>query len=104
MLYSLGISTYSEKPFNASEYLEPLLDFAASHIPKDKHKETPLYVLATAGMRLLSVKQQEAILKDLTVDIPTKYEFHFTPSHAEVITGKQEGNESLLSMRFTLVL
>ena len=83
-----------DKPFATSEYLDPLLQFAAKHVPSSKHAETPLYILATAGMRLLSKADQESILDDLRVDIPIKYEFHFTSTHAEVISGKQEGMES----------
>ena len=48
-----GLDTFADHPENASDYLEPLLQFAASHIPKEQHKETLLYILATAGMRLL---------------------------------------------------
>ena len=86
-----GISSHVDKPSQASSYVEPLLDFAAQHIPKHKHMETPLYILATAGMRMLPPTDQEAILEDLRVDIPLKCNFHFTSSHVEVITGKQEG-------------
>lgn len=82
-----------DHPSQASSYLEPLLDFAAQQIPSDKHMETPLYILATAGMRMLSLADQESILDDLRVDIPLKYNFHFISSHVEVITGKQEGDE-----------
>lgn len=49
-----GISTLAKSPTQASDYLQPLLSFAAAHVPKNKHKETPLYILCTAGMRLLS--------------------------------------------------
>ncbi|MEQ2164721.1 hypothetical protein GOODEAATRI_009676 [Goodea atripinnis] len=48
-----GISTLANTPTQASDYLEPLLRFAAAHVPTSKHKETPLYILCTAGMRLL---------------------------------------------------
>lgn len=48
-----GISTLAKTPTQASDYLHPLLSFAAAHVPQDKHKETPLYILCTAGMRLL---------------------------------------------------
>ena len=67
------------------------MDFAAQQIPEHKHLETPLYILATAGMRMLPPADQEAILDDLRVDIPLKFNFHFMSSHVEVITGKQEG-------------
>lgn len=49
-----GISTLARTPSQASDYLQPLLSFAAAHVPQSKHKETPLYILCTAGMRLLS--------------------------------------------------
>lgn len=51
-----GISTLAKTPSQASDYLNPLLSFAAAHVPKNKHKETPLYILCTAGMRLLPEK------------------------------------------------
>lgn len=89
-----GISSQVNQPSQASSYIDPLLSFAAQQIPEHKHKETPLYVLATAGMRMLSTADQESILDDLRVDIPLKYNFHFTSSHVEVITGKQEGMRS----------
>ncbi|ELW49338.1 Ectonucleoside triphosphate diphosphohydrolase 7 [Tupaia chinensis] len=48
-----GISAMADTPEHASDYLRPLLSFAAAHVPVKKHKETPLYILCTAGMRLL---------------------------------------------------
>lgn len=48
-----GISVMADTPEHASDYLRPLLSFAAAHVPVRKHKETPLYILCTAGMRLL---------------------------------------------------
>ncbi|KAK2572368.1 Cell division cycle protein 23-like protein [Acropora cervicornis] len=97
-----GISSLVDHPSQASSYLEPLLDFAAQQIPSDKHMETPLYILATAGMRMLSLADQESILDDLRVDIPLKYNFHFISSHVEVITGKQEGIYSWIGVNFEL--
>lgn len=35
--------------------------------------------------------QQKAILEDLLTDIPVHFDFLFSDSHAEVISGKQEG-------------
>ncbi|XP_028828762.1 ectonucleoside triphosphate diphosphohydrolase 7-like isoform X2 [Denticeps clupeoides] len=93
-----GISTLAQTPNKASDYLQPLLSFAAAHIPKQKHKETTLYILCTAGMRLLSDKQQAAILEDLVTDIPAEFDFLFSSSQAEVISGKQEGEYGIVEV------
>uniref|UniRef100_A0A8C5RKA4 Ectonucleoside triphosphate diphosphohydrolase 7 n=1 Tax=Laticauda laticaudata TaxID=8630 RepID=A0A8C5RKA4_LATLA len=97
-----GISTLAETPEKANEYMKPLLTFAAAYVPKAKHKETPLYIMCTAGMRLLPDKQQEAILKDLVRDIPLEYDFLFSESQAEVISGKQEGVYAWIGINFVL--
>lgn len=37
------------------------------------------------------LSQQEALLEDLRTDIPVHFNFLFSDSHVEVISGKQEG-------------
>lgn len=56
-----GISEYATTPGMASDYMYPLLSFAAEHIPKAKHQETPLYILCTAGMRVLPERYLHSI-------------------------------------------
>lgn len=56
-----GISEYATTPGKASDYMYPLLSFAAEHIPKAKHQETPLYILCTAGMRVLPERYLHSI-------------------------------------------
>lgn len=97
-----GISTVSQTPEKASDYIHPLLSYAASYIPKTKHKETPLYVLCTAGMRVLPESQQAAILQDLVKDVPQDFDFLFSDAHAEVISGKQEGVYAWISINSVL--
>uniref|UniRef100_A0A7N8X3C1 Ectonucleoside triphosphate diphosphohydrolase 7-like n=1 Tax=Mastacembelus armatus TaxID=205130 RepID=A0A7N8X3C1_9TELE len=98
----LSISTLAKTPTQASDYLHPLLSFAAAHVPENKHKETPLYILCTAGMRLLPESQQAAILEDLVTDVPLDFDFLFSRSHAEVISGKQEGVYAWIGINFVL--
>ncbi|XP_033985934.1 ectonucleoside triphosphate diphosphohydrolase 7-like [Trematomus bernacchii] len=97
-----GISTLATSPTRASDYLYPLLSFAAAHVPRSKHKETPLYILCTAGMRLLPDSLQTAILEDLITDVPLDFDFLFSSSHAEVISGKQEGVYAWIGINFVL--
>ncbi|XP_064203432.1 ectonucleoside triphosphate diphosphohydrolase 4 isoform X1 [Anguilla rostrata] len=97
-----GISDLATTPEKASDYIYPLLSFAAQHIPKSKHQETPLYILCTAGMRVLPESQQEALLEDLRTDIPVHFNFLFSDSHVEVISGKQEGVYAWIGINFVL--
>uniref|UniRef100_A0A7N8YLQ6 nucleoside-triphosphate phosphatase n=1 Tax=Mastacembelus armatus TaxID=205130 RepID=A0A7N8YLQ6_9TELE len=97
-----GISELAKTPDKASDYIYPLLSFAAQHIPKNKHQETPLYILCTAGMRILPESQQEALLEDLRTDIPVHFNFLFSDSHVEVISGKQEGVYAWIGINFVL--
>uniref|UniRef100_A0A8C4KP93 Ectonucleoside triphosphate diphosphohydrolase 7 n=2 Tax=Dromaius novaehollandiae TaxID=8790 RepID=A0A8C4KP93_DRONO len=97
-----GISVVAATPERATPYLRPLLQFAAAHVPAEKHKETPLYILCTAGMRLLPERQQAAILEDLVRNVPLEFDFLFSKSHAEVISGKQEGVYAWIGINFVL--
>ncbi|XP_078587377.1 ectonucleoside triphosphate diphosphohydrolase 4-like isoform X1 [Branchiostoma floridae x Branchiostoma japonicum] len=97
-----GLSTLASNPDEASAYLKPLLQYAAYHIPRNKHKETPLYILATAGMRMLSESDQEDILDNLRENVPLDYEFLFSDTHVEVISGKQEGVYAWIGINFVL--
>ncbi|NXF75279.1 ENTP4 diphosphohydrolase, partial [Sclerurus mexicanus] len=97
-----GISEFASSPDRVSDYISPLLSFAAEHVPRAKHKETPLYILCTAGMRILPESQQKAILEDLLTDIPVQFDFLFSDSHAEVISGKQEGVYAWIGINFVL--
>ncbi|NXU68518.1 ENTP7 diphosphohydrolase, partial [Horornis vulcanius] len=99
---SPGISVTAAAPEQATPYLRPLLRFAAAHVPARKHKETPLYILCTAGMRLLPERQQAAILDDLVTNVPLEFDFLFSKSHAEVISGKQEGVYAWIGINFVL--
>ncbi|XP_077114454.1 ectonucleoside triphosphate diphosphohydrolase 7 [Ranitomeya variabilis] len=97
-----GISSVAATPEKASDYMNPLLAYAALYIPKAKHKETPLYILCTAGMRVLPESQQTAILQDLVRDVPQEFDFLFSEAHAEVISGKQEGVYAWISINSVL--
>lgn len=51
---------------------------------------------------MLSESDQEAILDDLRIDIPMKFDFLFHESHVEVIPGKQEGIYSWIAINYAL--
>ncbi|XP_032254791.1 ectonucleoside triphosphate diphosphohydrolase 8 isoform X2 [Phoca vitulina] len=51
-----GISSYASNPAQAGESLQDCLEEALALVPEAQHQETPMFLGATAGMRLLSQK------------------------------------------------
>ncbi|KAK7040857.1 Golgi apyrase [Paramarasmius palmivorus] len=97
-----GISSFaeSENPNqDIAAYLRPLLSFARDHVPPRLQKETPLFLLATAGMRLLSPEQQAEILLQTCNFFRTHSDFKLEDksdvgpcgSSVRIITGEEEG-------------
>lgn len=97
-----GLSTFGDNPSSSSTYIRPLLTYAAQHIPEEKHSETLLYILATAGMRVLPESTQRRILDELQTSIPKDFKFVVADNHFEVITGKQEGVYGWISVNYIL--
>lgn len=100
-----GVSTFALKPKDVGhDHLKKLYKHALKIVPKDKVSETPVYLLATAGMRLLPDDQQEAILK-AACEYTQKHTKFLVPecgSHFQVITGETEGLYGWLSINYLL--
>ena len=106
----LGISSFAENPKGVSEYLRPFLDYARTHLPPSVEVETPIFLLATAGMRLLTQEQQVEILKETCHFFKTQTSFRIDdPSSAgpcgssiRIITGEEEGLFGWLSVNYLM--
>ncbi|XP_039576272.1 ectonucleoside triphosphate diphosphohydrolase 8-like [Passer montanus] len=55
-----GISSYADDPAGAGASLKPCLDRAMKIVPAEQQRETPTYLGATAGMRLLRYRHGQA--------------------------------------------
>ncbi|OWF42723.1 ectonucleoside triphosphate diphosphohydrolase 7-like [Mizuhopecten yessoensis] len=97
-----GLDKFENNPGAASEYIRPLLKFAASYIPKEQQKEALLFILATAGMRMISSTAQKAIFNDLKTDIAKEFPFVISDSNLEVISGKLEGVYAWIAVNYAL--
>ncbi|KNC98412.1 apyrase [Spizellomyces punctatus DAOM BR117] len=89
-----GISSFADTPDQVGRHLKPLLDFASSVVPTRKHASTPIYLLATAGMRLISPTARTAILSHTCEYVRSHYPFATNGGcdlHFRVISGELEG-------------
>lgn len=95
----LGLSSFGDNPEGVAEYLEPLIQHARSQIPPSLESDTPLFLLATAGMRLLTPFQQARVLNAACTYLRTASPFRVEPesndgpcgSSVQIITGEEEG-------------
>jgi len=79
-------------PANISDYLQPLFDYADKLVPNSQKPRTPIFLFATAGMRLIPEDKQNAILTAVRAKInSTSYNFTYYKEWARVITGAEEG-------------
>ncbi|KAI0288217.1 nucleoside phosphatase family-domain-containing protein [Russula brevipes] len=105
-----GISSFAENLDGIPAYLAPLLQHAQTQIPPSLHHETPLFLLATAGMRLLSPEQQAAVLLNTCQFLKRHSDFRIDdPSPAgpcgssvRIISGEEEGLFGWISVNYLM--
>ncbi|XP_032636049.1 ectonucleoside triphosphate diphosphohydrolase 2 [Chelonoidis abingdonii] len=86
-----GISSYAENPPAAGKSLKQCLDQAVSDVPKERHPLTPLYLGATAGMRLLNLTDPQASDRVLSAVTATLKSYPFDFRGAKILSGEDEG-------------
>ncbi|XP_037547715.1 ectonucleoside triphosphate diphosphohydrolase 2 [Nematolebias whitei] len=97
-----GISSYAGQKGSAGQSLEACLDRAVNDIPKDRHRSTPVYLGATAGMRLLEIsnsEQSSQILKEVSLKIQS---YPFDYRGAAILTGQEEGAYGWVTVNYLL--
>lgn len=98
-----GLSSFENHPDKAyKKHIKPLLKFAETIIPKEKIKDTPVFLQATAGMRLLKKKTQDKILENICNGIKkhSKFNIDDCSNQIQVIDGETEGIYGWLSLNY----
>ncbi|KAM4736445.1 ectonucleoside triphosphate diphosphohydrolase 3 isoform 2-T2 [Anableps anableps] len=78
------------------------MDEIKKHIPEEKHKTTPLFLGATAGMRLLHMKDYKRSNEIMTSlrDYLSRQSFQF--HNASIITGQEEGLYGWITVNYLM--
>ncbi|NWX14149.1 ENTP8 diphosphohydrolase, partial [Aegotheles bennettii] len=97
-----GISSYADNPAGAGASLKPCLDKAMGIIPVEQQWETPTYLGATAGMRLLREQNStkaEQVFSEVAKAIG-EYPVEFRG--ARILTGNEEGSFGWITVNYLL--
>ncbi|XP_029934419.1 ectonucleoside triphosphate diphosphohydrolase 1 isoform X1 [Myripristis murdjan] len=86
-----GISSYASSPLKAGESLKVCLQEAEQWVPNKRHQETPLYLGATAGMRLLNMENSLASDQVFQAVAATLQKSPFSFQGARILSGQEEG-------------
>lgn len=111
-----GFSSFAGRTHEIRAYVDKLLAHAWQVVPPSALPHTPVYILATAGMRLLRPEDRQAILLE-TCRILREQPFHFGPDlndyagadtdtacggHVRVISGEEEGLLGWMSVNYLM--
>lgn len=100
-----GVSTFGDKPGRVGpDHLEQLFKKARKIIPDDEVERTPLFLLATAGMRLLDDDPREKLLEEICsyAQSNTRFELPDCDLHIKVIPGEVEGLYGWIAANYLL--
>ncbi|XP_029206086.2 ectonucleoside triphosphate diphosphohydrolase 1-like [Acropora millepora] len=97
-----GIGWLAERPSAVEDYLLPLMNAAVSTVPEEKQRSSPVFFLATGGMRRLREDLANATLKEVKrlLSDKRKCPFEFDLKDARIISGENEGMYGWITVNF----
>ncbi|XP_004676683.1 PREDICTED: ectonucleoside triphosphate diphosphohydrolase 3 [Condylura cristata] len=97
-----GIATYAQNPEEIPKKFDKCTKMVQDHIPAHFHNSTQLYLAATAGMRLLRLKNEEASNKILATIAKYFKSQSFDFRSAEIISGEDEGLYGWITVNYLM--
>ncbi|OUM63655.1 hypothetical protein PIROE2DRAFT_43261, partial [Piromyces sp. E2] len=98
-----GISTFKDAPEEVGpKHIKLLMDPILNIIPAEKINSTPVYIYATAGMRLLKENERNAILSEACSYLKKNYNFLVKDCDKQIvnISGEEEGLYGWLGLNY----
>ncbi|XP_052568305.1 ectonucleoside triphosphate diphosphohydrolase 1 isoform X2 [Peromyscus californicus insignis] len=97
-----GISKYAQKTNELGTYLAECMKMSTELIPASKQRETPVYLGATAGMRLLRMESEQSADRVLAAVSRSLSSYPFDFQGAKIITGQEEGAYGWITINYLL--
>ncbi|XP_031573083.1 ectonucleoside triphosphate diphosphohydrolase 1-like [Actinia tenebrosa] len=97
-----GLSAFADSVSDIGSYLDDLIDSAKNVVPADRQSSTPIYLYATAGMRLLEDDEKNAVINEVNKLLSDKTfsPFHFEKEFVKIISGQEEALYGWITVNF----
>ena len=96
-----GLSSYISHPESAGPSLQVLINFMKEEIPQEMWEHTPIWLKATAGLRLLTSSESAKILHSVRTMLSSKeVPFIFNSAMATIMPGNEEGAYSWIAYNY----
>lgn len=97
-----GLGTYENDEVGLVNYIDSMVTRAKKDVPIDMQKSTPIYLMATAGLRYLTEKEAEVFLeKTRAVMANTSINpFLYKASSITILSGEEEGVYSWIAANY----
>lgn len=81
--------------------LRPLLRWAEGLVPRDRHRDTPIFVLATAGLRRIAVEDGRRVLEDVE-RVVKEHTFKWKRDWIRVLSGREEAYYGWVALNYKM--
>ncbi|KAH3836392.1 ectonucleoside triphosphate diphosphohydrolase 3-like [Dreissena polymorpha] len=100
--FSPGIDALMTVPSDMSDYFYKILEDLKGHIPPDRWSETSIYLMATAGLRLLDEEVTSEIMKTIHTFLGNQElnPFRYQPENAHILSGEEEALFAWLTVNY----
>ncbi|CAI0398521.1 unnamed protein product [Linum tenue] len=96
-----GLDSFLGNSSGVKLALEPLIRLAERWVPRERHEETPIFVLATAGLRRLEGEDARRVLDDV-VGVVKEHSFVYRKNWVRVLSGKEEAYYGWVALNYRM--
>ncbi|KAL8565130.1 hypothetical protein ACOMHN_003917 [Nucella lapillus] len=89
-------------PAELQSYLVKVVAHATARVPQDLHSSTPIFVMATAGMRVLPAEDAKNLLQGVreVLGNASLSPFLYRPHHVTILSGEEEAVYAWLAVNY----
>ncbi|KAL2961324.1 hypothetical protein AAZX31_17G084800 [Glycine max] len=96
-----GLHSFVNDSLGVRKALEPLIVWAEHLVPREMHRKTPVFVLATAGLRRLPGLEAEWVLGEVEA-VVKDHNFMFSKSWIRVLSGREEAYYGWVALNYKM--